>query len=201
MSPFAPQQCGNLAHSYGAKGDKPDAKLREKFVGILQRNAFWSSTTLLNSHNLSEAIIMKRSILDFGKSVGASMVRGCLAFFLGEQQNGLYREGEAPADPMSSSAGASFSHPNQRQVDFGVHLDANEQSSSKHVDYFGSKPIPLSLGPLTIRSCRFVDVKIIGIQGRDFIDKSKVAMFRIAKNGVGRTSNALPDGYRIEFDE
>ena len=26
---------------------------------------------------------------------------------LGERQNGLYREGEAPADPMPSSAGAS----------------------------------------------------------------------------------------------
>ena len=42
---------------------------------------------------------------------------------LGERQNGLYREGEAPADPMPSSAGASLSHPNQMQVEFSLPLD------------------------------------------------------------------------------
>ena len=36
---------------------------------------------------------------------------GWLATLLGERQNGLYREGEAPADPKPSSAGASLSHP------------------------------------------------------------------------------------------
>ena len=32
----------------------------------------------------------------------------------------MYREGEAPADPMPSSAGASLSHLNHRQVEFSL---------------------------------------------------------------------------------
>jgi len=43
---------------------------------------------------------------------------GWLATLLGERQNGLYREGEAPADPKPSSAGASLSHPCLGQVNF-----------------------------------------------------------------------------------
>jgi len=54
---------------------------------------------------------------------------------LGDRQNGLYREGEAPADPKPSSAGASLSHPYLGQVDFSLPLalyvsQANLQSRS-----------------------------------------------------------------------
>ena len=47
---------------------------------------------------------------------------GWLATLLSERQNGLYREGEAPADPKPSSAGASLSHPCLWQVDFSLPL-------------------------------------------------------------------------------
>ncbi len=54
-------------------------------------------------------------------------MNGPTGFFLplrqvGERQSGFYREGEAPAEPMPSSAGASLSHSNHRQVDFSLPL-------------------------------------------------------------------------------
>ena len=46
---------------------------------------------------------------------------------LGERQNGLYREGEVPADPKQSSAGASRAHPNDQQVDFSPPLALGDE--------------------------------------------------------------------------
>ena len=53
---------------------------------------------------------------------------------LGERQSGFYREGGAPAEPMPSSAVASLSHSNRRQVDFSLPLEiASDPGTSNPV--------------------------------------------------------------------